>query len=225
MYFSRIELNRSGPGVAQLLKKMSADDYRHHQFIWQLFEGAEERDFIYRREDTGNWPRYYAVSAREPSDSYGLWTVETKPYSPKIEEGMALAFSLRVNPVVTRKTDSGKRVRHDVVMDRKRQLGFKGLPKAERPALQAIMRDAGLDWLQSRAAKHGFGFQEGLVTVDGYEQHKSVKRNGNRSISFSTLDFGGLLTVTDRHAFEKALISGIGPAKGMGCGMLMVRRV
>ena len=64
-----------------------------------------------------------------------------------------------------------------------------------------------------------------LVTVDGYEQHKSIKRNGNRPISFSTLDFGGLLTVTDKQAFEKSLFFGIGPAKGMGCGMLMVRRI
>ena len=225
MYFSRIELNRSGAGVAQLLKKMSADEYRHHQFIWQLFEGVDDRDFIYRREDAGNWPRYYTVSAREPSDSDGLWTIETKPYAPKIDEGVRLAFSLRVNPVVTRKTDGGRRVRHDVVMDRKRQLGFRALPKAERPASQEVMRDAGLAWLEQRAAKHGFSFEAGLVTVDGYEQHKSVKRNGNRPISFSTLDFGGVLTVTDKHAFEEALFSGIGPAKGMGCGMLMVRRV
>ncbi|WP_275100247.1 type I-E CRISPR-associated protein Cas6/Cse3/CasE [Sedimenticola hydrogenitrophicus] len=225
MYFSRIELNRSGAGIAQLLKKMSADDYRHHQFIWQLFQGVDERDFLYRREDAGNWPRYYAVSAREPSDNGGLWAIETKPYAPKIGEGLRLAFSLRVNPVVTRKTDSGKRVRHDVVMDRKRQIGFKTLPKAERPALQELIRDAGLAWLEQRASNHGFRFEEGLVTVDGYEQHKSVKRNGNNPISFSTLDFGGVLTVTDKQAFEDMLFSGIGPAKGMGCGMLMVRRI
>lgn len=225
MYFSRIELNRSGAGVAQLLKKMSADDYRHHQFIWQLFKGVDVRDFIYRREDAGNWPRYYTVSAREPSDSDGLWTIETKPYAPKIDEGVKLAFSLRVNPVVTRKNDSGKGVRHDVVMDRKRQLGFKTLPKTERPALQEVMRDAGLTWLGQRAHRYGFSFEEGLVTVDGYEQHKSVKPNGDRPINFSTLDLGGVLTVTNARAFEQALFSGIGPSKGMGCGMLMVRRI
>ena len=225
MYFSRIELNRSGTGVAQLLKKMSADDYHHHQFVWQLFKGVEERDFLYRREDAGNWPRYYTVSAREPVDSDGLWSIESKPYAPKIDEELRLVFSIRVNPVVTRKNESGKRMRHDVVMDRKRQLGFKSLPPAERPALQEIIRDAGLAWFGQRAAKHGFSFEEGLVTVDSYEQHKSTKRNGNKPISFSTLDFGGMLTVTDKQAFEEALFSGIGPSKGMGCGMLMVRRV
>jgi len=225
MYFSRIELNRSGADVARLLTRMSADDYQHHQFIWQLFEGVEERDFIYRREDVGHWPRYYAISAREPRDEQALWKIETKPYTPRIESGMRLAFSLRANPVVTHKNESGKRIRHDVVMDRKRQMGFKTLPHSERPPLQSIIRDAGLDWLTSRAVKHGFRYEEGQVTIDGYEQHQSIKRGGLKPIRFSSLDFGGLLTVTDTEAFRRALFSGIGPAKGLGCGMLMVRRV
>lgn len=225
MYFSRIELNRAGPGVARLLKSLSADDYRHHQFVWRLFEGVDERDFLYRREDAGRWPRYYTVSGREPQDSEGLWSIDTKPYAPRIETGMTLAFSLRVNPVVTRKRDDGKRQRHDVVMDHKKQVGFQDMPARERPSLQAVIRKAGLSWLRPRAERHGFSFEDSLITVDGYEQHKSSKRNGGKPISFSTLDFGGLLTVTDEEVFKQALFSGIGPAKGLGCGMLMVRRV
>jgi len=225
MFFSRIELNRSGTGVARLLKMMSADDYRHHQFVWQLFKGVEERDFLYRREDAGNWPRYYTVSCREPTDHDGLWTIETKPYAPKLAGGMNLAFSLRVNPVVTRKDDSGRQHRHDVVMDHKRKIGFGNLPRSERPSLPQIMREAGLEWLRGRAARHGFSFDDGLVTVDAYEQHQSLKKEGGKPISFSTLDCGGVLTVTDSAVFSKTLFSGIGPAKGMGCGLLMVRRV
>ena len=225
MYFSRVELSRTGPGVAQLLKAMSADDYRHHQFVWQLFNGVPERDFLYRREDAGNWPRYYTVSAREPSDSVGLWNIETKPFSPKLSEGMALAFSLRVNPVVTRKDETGKPRRHDVVMDQKRKIGFKDLPAHQRPSLPHLMRDAGLEWLASRSDRSGFTFESDLVTADGYEQHRSVKRGGGKLISFSTLDFGGMLTVTDASAFEQALFNGIGPAKAFGCGLMLVRRV
>lgn len=225
MYFSRIELNHSGPGVARLLKMMSADDYRHHQFVWQLFKGVAERDFLYRREDAGQWPRYYTVSSREPVDSESLWQIETKSYRPKLTEGMTLAFSLRVNPVVTRKDENGKRQRHDVVMDYKRRIGFKQLPTRERPLLQDIMRKAGLEWLETRAKNHGFSFEPGQVTVDGYEQHQSLKRGGAKPIRISTLDFGGLLRVTDTNAFEEVLCSGIGPAKGMGCGLMLVRRI
>lgn len=224
MYFSRIELNRSGPGVSRLLATLSAGDYHHHQFIWRLFEGEEERNFLYRREDAGNWPRYYIVSAREPQDSEQLWSIETKSYAPAIQEGMTLAFSLRANPVVSRKNDRGKQVRHDVVMDQKKTIGFGSLPANDRPPLQEIVRDAGLAWLAPRADRHGFSFEAGLVSVDGYQQHKSAKNRGEQPISFSTLDFDGLLTVTDARVFKDTLFHGIGPAKGLGCGMLMVRR-
>lgn len=225
MYFSRIELNRAGPGVARLLKVMSADDYRHHQFVWQLFQGVSERDFLYRREDASNWPRYYTLSAREPIDREGLWSIETKPYSPKLSTGMALAFSLRVNPVVTRKGEDGKSRRHDVVMDYKKKIGFKRLPHRERPSLPGIMRNAGLEWLGERAGKYGFSFEEGLVTVEGYEQHQSLKKAGGKPLRFSTLDFGGVLKVTDEESFANALFNGVGPAKGLGCGLLLVRRI
>ncbi|MEW8508853.1 MAG: type I-E CRISPR-associated protein Cas6/Cse3/CasE [Candidatus Thiodiazotropha sp.] len=225
MFFSRIELRRSGSEVAQLLKAMSADDYRHHQFVWQLFKGVKERDFLYRREDQGNWPRFYTVSKREPHDSERLWSIETKPFAPKLVEGMPLAFSLRVNPVVKRRDDTGKQRRHDVVMDLKRKSGFRKLSLHQRDPMPKLMRDAGLEWLASRSEQYGFTFKNDLVTVDGYEQHRSVKRDGEKPIRFSTLDFGGMLTVANISTFERTLFNGIGPSKGMGCGMLMVRRL
>ena len=46
----------------------------------------------------------------------------------------------------------------------------------------------------------------------------------HRSVS-STLDFSGLLTVTAPEKFLSALYGGIGPAKGFGCGLLLVKRV
>ncbi|MCU7928267.1 MAG: type I-E CRISPR-associated protein Cas6/Cse3/CasE [Candidatus Thiodiazotropha sp. (ex Dulcina madagascariensis)] len=224
MYFSRIQLRRSGAGAARLLQAMDADDYRHHQFVWQLFDGAEKRDFIYRREDNDNWPSYFVVSAREPLDREEIWSIETKPYAPKLRNGMRLAFSLRANPVVTRKDEAGKRKRHDVVMDHKKTIGFKAMRANERPALPQIMREAGLAWLSDRAEKNGFSFGPDLVQVDGYSQHLSVKRGGAKPIRFSTLDISGLLTVIESGLFQKTLFNGIGPAKGLGCGLLMVRR-
>ncbi|MCU7864709.1 MAG: type I-E CRISPR-associated protein Cas6/Cse3/CasE [Candidatus Thiodiazotropha sp. (ex Lucinoma borealis)] len=224
MYFSRIQLRRSGAGAARLLQAMHADDYRHHQFVWQLFDDAEKRNFIYRREDNDSWPSYFVVSAREPQDRKEVWSIETKPYEPKLSEGIALAFSLRVNPVVTRKDETGKRKRHDVVMDHKKKIGFKEMSVIERPALPQIMREAGLAWLSDRAGKNGFSVVRDFVQVDGYSQHLSIKRGGAKPIRFSTLDMSGLLTVTESELFRRALFKGIGPAKGLGCGLLMVRR-
>ncbi|MEA2080768.1 MAG: type I-E CRISPR-associated protein Cas6/Cse3/CasE [Pseudomonadota bacterium] len=46
---------------------------------------------------------------------------------------------------------------------------------------------------------------------------------GGKEINFSTLDYSGLLTVTDPELFKAALFQGIGPAKAFGCGLLLVR--
>lgn len=45
-----------------------------------------------------------------------------------------------------------------------------------------------------------------------------------RDISLSTVEFSGALTVTEPDAFNRALLRGIGHAKGFGCGLLLVRR-
>ncbi|MCF6280893.1 MAG: type I-E CRISPR-associated protein Cas6/Cse3/CasE [Candidatus Polarisedimenticolaceae bacterium] len=52
-------------------------------------------------------------------------------------DGAVLAFSLRVNPVVTRKDDSGKQHRHDVVMNAKSEMAYKAMSPEERPALNS----------------------------------------------------------------------------------------
>ncbi|MBE0437199.1 MAG: type I-E CRISPR-associated protein Cas6/Cse3/CasE, partial [Methylomicrobium sp.] len=62
------------------------------------------------------------------------------------------------------------------------------------------------------------------IRVDGYRQHRFLKRKGNKQVSLSTLEFNGLLTVTDPNLFIKTLYTGIGPAKGFGCGLMLVRR-
>jgi CRISPR system Cascade subunit CasE len=59
--------------------------------------------------------------------------------------------------------------------------------------------------------------------VDGYIQHRFVKPKKKQMVQISTLDFTGLLTVTDPERFTTALFNGIGPAKGFGCGLMMVR--
>ena len=43
-------------------------------------------------------------------------------------------------------------------------------------------------------------------------------------MSFSTLDFDGILTVNDPAAFLLALSRGFGAAKAYGCGLMLIRR-
>lgn len=228
MYFSKVLLRRDAADLHQLANLVVRDGYRAHQYLWRLFEGNEQqdRDFIFRHEDVDGLPCFYIVSAREPMDNKGLWAIAAKEYSPQLVIGDQLAFRLRANPIVTRGTGmDSKTTRHDVVMDAKNKLKKDGIPKEQWPPLPELIQSAGFNWLTTRAEKLGFSVHKDQVRVDGYQQHRLHKSKQSRPIRFSTLEFNGLLTVTDPERFRQTLYKGIGPAKGFGCGLLMVRRI
>lgn len=218
MYLTRLTLI-DRPDLNAILRHLG-NVYQEHQMLWDVFEPDPEakRDFLYRRDTHRGQLRYFILSRRPPVNSLGLWRIDPPKYfAPKLSSGQRLAFMLRANPVVRR---GG--VRHDVVMDRKKHLNWKHLPVDKRPPLPELIRTAGLTWLRWQAEQHGFTFDDHAVQVEGYQQH-NIHR-GNRRIHISTLDFTGLLTVTDSEVFTKALYNGIGPAKAFGCGLLLVRR-
>jgi CRISPR system Cascade subunit CasE len=174
--------------------------------------------------------------------------VEPKPYSPDIRKGDRLAFKLRANPILTAKSERSeleieawrdsregrglkeksvtkKRVRHDVVMAAKQEMDWKSRADAERPTLSQLAYEEGKKWLLAKTETSGWDFdvedEEGL-RVDGYRTWRSL---GRKRITLSTLDFEGTLTVKDPNRFTKILLSGLGPAKAFGCGLMLVRRV
>lgn len=230
MYFSRIRFRRESVSAADLSRALLQDGYGAHQQIWRLFEAPERhcRDFLFRRDSEHSWPLFLAVSSTQPHDDRGVWSIDTKPYEPVVKTGDRFAFSLRANPVVTRWVGEGEKkrhARHDVVMDAKRRLDTEGVPKAQRPSIVELAQDQGFAWLENRAENCGFALNRNLVRVDGYRQ-LCIRKNGKkRPIRLSTLDFRGVLTVTSPERFRDTLFTGIGPAKGFGCGLMLVRRV
>lgn len=227
MYFSRLTFN---PLVSpqQLAQTLLQDTYREHQALWQLFDTDPDatRDFLYRQVIEQGRIKYYVLSERMPVDKSGMWLVDTpKPYDPKLVEGQRLFFTLRANPVVTVATAEGKKLRHDVVMNAKKQMGFDALSPADRPPLQQVVQDSCVPWLQARAEANGFSIEPELVAVDGYQQYESFAKQQKRPVRYSTVDFQGILTVTDPERFRTVLFSGIGKSKAFGCGLLLVRRV
>jgi CRISPR system Cascade subunit CasE len=221
--FSRV-VPRPDLGWSQVERLARLDSYGQHQAVWQFFDlppDAAGRGgvFLFRQEWHNDLPAFYILSRHTPQDRTDLWKIQSKPYAPQLEAGDRLHFKLRVNPVVTR---NGKR--HDVVMDAKQRLGWKELQPVERPALSALAYQAGTAWLAGRAEKHGFSLLPTSLMVDGYRTH-AVHGRSRAHIHFSTLDFSGVLTVVNAEQFLHALYSGIGPAKGFGCGLLLVKRV
>ncbi len=146
-----------------------------------------------------------------------------------MKEGERLSFSLRVNPVVTKKNGDGKRSRHDVVMDAKQKIKKEEGCRPGTPGIKIdmpeLIRKTGLKWLASRSNACGFTFCPEQVSVEGYFQHRMAKSGKSKLISFSTLDFDGLLTVNDVPNFTQMLFTGMGPAKAFGCGLMLVRRI
>jgi CRISPR system Cascade subunit CasE len=223
MYFSMIRLRR-GISPRDISKLTGLNGYPAHQLIWNLFADHPERqrDFIYRHEPVNGQPTFYSVSKRQPIDHAGIWEIMPKEYKPQLQTGQRLGFALRANPIRSRKDEKGKQHRHDVVMEEKTKLkeGDKSFD------LPTVVQEQGFQWLQERSTSHGFNISPYGVRVDGYRQHKLFKRNGNHSITFSTVDFNGILSVADPSVFiEKCLFGGIGPANGFGCGLMLVRRV
>jgi CRISPR system Cascade subunit CasE len=225
MYFSRIRLRTDIDTGALARTLCKQDSYHEHQILWQLFDGdsTSKRDFLFRRDNLNGWPLFYLVSQRIPNLGTPAWHVDWQDYHPRLYTGQRLAFTLRANPVVTRKHLSGARKRHDVVMDLKKQRDWKTTHSSEREPLYELVQEAAETWLSPRLDQHGAKLE--TLCAEGYLQHKNHKRGQSGSIRYSTLDLSGTLTVIEPEAFVNTLYHGIGPAKAFGCGLLLVRRI
>ncbi len=223
MFLTRARLRRDASvnALAEILLPEDNDKrvMVTHKLIWTLFADAADRkrDFLWREAKPG---LFYILSAREPHDSHDLFHLDkSKLFAPKLKSGDRLTFSLRANPTIARsneKNAKGRSKRADVVMD-----AIKPLPTGKRasPRREAIQA-AGEAWLSGQGEKHGFELE--AVRVDRYLLLAPPHRTSTMRIA--TLDFDGLLKVTDPAVFLAALGGGIGRAKAYGCGLLLIRR-
>ena len=223
---SRVRLRRDASiaALAPLLLgemgRAGAAQQSGHHLVWSLFADSPDRkrDFLWREMDTGV---FLVLSARPPNDRHGLFDIaQPKPFTPVLEPGDRLQFSLRANPVIRRRNASGRRsAKHDVVMD-----ALRPHPEGERAHYRhTAMEEQGFAWLERQGAKAGFLVDSNEVNVDGYEQRRVSRRGSSQPMSFSTLDFDGLLTVAAPAPFLVAIARGFGASKAYGCGLMLIR--
>ena len=226
-YLSRVRLRRDAPirALAPLLLgnlgRGGASGQPGHHLVWSLFaDGADrKRDFLWRETGAGV---FLILSARQPEDRHGLFEIDDpKPFTPALEPGDRLRFSLRANPVVRRRHPSHRRsVKHDVVMD-----ALRSHAKGERADRRfEFIREQGFAWLDRQGTKAGFRIDSADVAVDGYDQHRISRTGSAPAMLYSTLDFVGILTVSDPVALLPAIARGFGAAKAYGCGLMLIRR-
>lgn len=246
MYLSRVEVNPGAANQEAFWREVSRP-YGAHQALWTLLGRSpdQKRDFLFRAEEGRGGPSFLVLSAQRPgAQANSLWRIDSKPFAPALRAGQRLGFRLRASPVVRRgEVVAGKanrRVhRHDVVMDMARRVEARG---AKVPDAATLARAAGLEWLGKQGDKAGFRLvetgieaigEDGLLEADspsrpatkveGYRQHR-IARRGEDPIRFSTLDFEGVLEVTDPGALVEKVSKGFGPQKAFGCGLMLLRR-
>ncbi|NHV13985.1 type I-E CRISPR-associated protein Cas6/Cse3/CasE [Cronobacter sakazakii] len=211
MYLSKITLPTGRLTPERLMEMMARGEYVMHQWLWELFPGVAQRQYLYRRETLQNGFCFYLLSASAPERTHPLFEIQMRPFAPAPDEGTTLRFSLRANPVVTR---NGKR--HDVLMNAKREWQL----NQKQGALWTMQEQAALAWLDAQGEKGGFRLSQACVAA--YRQQQVVKKRGEL-IQFSTVDYEGALIVTDPARFIARLHEGFGKCRAFGCGLMLIK--
>lgn len=207
MFLSRVEI----PWDA------ARNPYDLHRQLWHLFPGearearssGEEtrQGFLFRVEEhqPGRPARLLVQSRRVPEAALGLALVGTREFHPQPTAGLRLSFLLTANPVKTitdgqRDTKPGK--------------------KSEKCRVPLIREEDQREWLTRKLSTAG-----GVETTNVLPHPPIYFRKGNRGGKLVTATFEGVMCVRDPGALVTLLENGVGPAKGFGCGLLLVRRL
>jgi CRISPR system Cascade subunit CasE len=217
MFLSRLSL-ADGATASSGFWRAFGDEYALHRAVWELFgdRPERERDFLYRLDSRRGLPLLWTLSERPPKAPPSLWEMTTREIAPDLEAGDLLEFDVRVNPVVCR---DGKR--HDVVMDRKRSTGWQHRPAGERDSEAAVVQAALGEWMEARCERLGVRLRH--LAAAGYRVRRFRKPSG-KHVQLGVCDLGGVLEVREPERFLEAWRAGLGPAKGFGCGLMLIRR-
>ncbi len=190
--------------------------YDIHRQLWRLFpsEVRETRQnseqgrqgFLFRIEDhrTGRPTRLLVQSRRAPVHADGILLHGSRAIQPTPSPGQRLAFLLTANPVRT-------------VADAERDT--KPDKRSEKCRVPLIKEEEQHDWLARKL--------DTAATLENTTilPHAPLYfRKGKHAGKLATCTFEGVLRVNDPVRLVSLLENGVGPAKGFGCGLLLVRR-
>jgi CRISPR system Cascade subunit CasE len=240
LWFSRARL-RDDANISTLVPMLLPENpderiANGHRLMWSLFAlgNEDERDFLWR-EDANGW--FYILSARPPATDHPLFEVDTpKPFAPDLATGQKLQFTLRANPTISRPLDGFRTAQRDPAKKPSRKTAhddvvMRAIKDAEdRPkARDEAISSAGRKWLEAQGRRCGFKLPEPAeidpLRISGYQIIRPQRARRSNQMRIATLDFEGVLEVSDPAVFIAALKTGFGRAKAYGCGLMMIRRV
>lgn len=208
MYLSRLLLDYRNPAIE--------DPYQLHCQIMQAFPTPLppiER-VLFRLEtnkdvpptllvQSHTLPNWYPLQQKPhyllPADPFhDLPNPAVKPFHPLLQLGQMLHFRLRANPTI-KKTREGTR--------------SDGTPRLNN-RVPLVHEEAQQDWLHRKANQHGFRIE------NVYLSQSDRFQNRQNQLTLYTIQYDGILQITDLDLFQLALQNGIGSGKGFGCGLL-----
>jgi CRISPR system Cascade subunit CasE len=212
MYLTRCQINPVARGAKKLLGSPQA---MHAAVLAGFHLGSGDPGRVLWRVDVdGHSTMLYLLSAAKPDLTHLIdqagWpttqTWDTRSYQEVLDSvaaGQRWTFRLRANPIRSVPSQSGERGR----LVAQRTLAEKTKWLIHRS--EAIGADlGGLDQPDFTVTSHG---------VDRFQ-----RRTGGRArrVTIAWARYDGTLTVTDADQLRTALTTGLGRAKGYGCGLL-----
>jgi CRISPR system Cascade subunit CasE len=167
---------------------------------------------------------FLCLSERPPQDPDNIWHIESKSFAPRLNPGDRLLFSLRVNAVRKTRDAAGRQVRHDIVQHARTRLKEEGVPVDEIPPRPILAQQEGKVWFLNRQDAFGLTLHENSFMVEQTSRHTFYKKRSGKG-QLTLLDMRGMVLVNDVDRLMHTIKNGIGPAKGFGCGLLLLRRI
>jgi len=214
MYLSQLLLN---PAEAHVHRDL-ANPYELHRTIMCAFPTPlpQEERVLFRIETNHNSAKTIVLiqSVTQPNwekvqqkkDNYFACFPELRSLDNlNIKAGDRLRFRLRANP--------SKRVYY--------------AKKEKSQRISLFSENDRLEWIVRKAEKGGFIVSpENLLVCDAPYRTMFVAREEKKhKATINMVDYDGVLQVINVDNFLLCMQQGIGPAKGLGCGLLSVARI
>ncbi len=186
-------------------------------------ERAPDQGFLFRIDPLlGNRVMITVQSAIEPDWHYAFQNAgfllaappRVVPYDPSFDCGAVLRFRLVANP--TKKVGTiPKSEREKLAPEELRQREGRHGRRVAVPTGELEL------WLKQRAEPNGFALEQ-VTVLPGWAWLKKPNAGHEQGVFLRTVRYEGVLRVTDAERFLRAIVRGIGPAKGFGCGLLSI---
>ena len=229
MHLSRIQIN---PARRQGQRLLASPQAMHAAVLASFPQDGDERGRVLWRVDRDETKRWlYVVSQPAPDfahiveqagwqTTHDTWAV--RPYAQllgRLETGQRWGFRLTANPTRSTTSHGPVRSRHDELQP---HAAGSDRPRSKRYGHVTVEQQC--SWLLERAERWGFAVDERDGVPDLVVRERRVERfqRKARTVTVAKATFDGVLTVTDVAAFREVLVSGVGPAKAYGCGLLTV---